>query len=187
MEEPKLTSLETITLLILKEIRLERQMHQAEVAERCGKTASAWSKIENGENSLSLYLFFQVCYALNVAPCDVIYITDHYACMMSNYHKMMSNYHTNKWCILFGNLENNSNDLLKLSSKYYSSPLFKNKLHTSNLGNDLFTLKIPIYDQNYGYTSMIDVFRYALDPTFRDPSPSDSNSSLCKTYYHYSE
>ncbi|MBI0018139.1 helix-turn-helix transcriptional regulator [Commensalibacter sp. W8133] len=179
MEEPKLTSMETITLLILKEIRLERQMHQAEVAERCGKTASAWSKIENGENSLSLYLFFQVCYALNVAPWIVINTTEHYASMMSNYHTMMSNYHTNKWCILLGNLENNSNDLLKLSSKYYSSPLFKNKLYTSNLVNHLFTLNIPIYNGYYDYTRMIDVFRYALDPTFRDPSPSDSNSSLC--------
>jgi len=59
MEEDKLTSLETITLLILKEIRLERQIHQAQVAERCGKTASAWSKLENGENSLSLSLICQ--------------------------------------------------------------------------------------------------------------------------------
>lgn len=170
MEEEKLTSLETITLLILKEIRLERQIHQAQVAERCGKTASAWSKLENGENSLSLSLFFQACNALGVNPSNVISTSDRYASIMSSDIN-------NKWYILHGDVENNKNDLLKLSSEYYSSPLFKNRTSTFNWGYNLLTLDTPIYNQD-GSIRIINVFRYALDPFFRKQTLNNLNSLL---------
>lgn len=155
--QQNLTSFETITLLILKEIRLERGVHQAQVAERCGKTASAWTKIENGDNSLSLPLFFQACNALGVNISSVIATAERYASLISNH----------KWCILTGSLENTENDLLKMAQSYYSSPGFKSRIPVLHWNFNINALNTPIYNQD-GSVNIIDVFRFALDPTFRD-------------------
>ena len=53
------TTLSSVILLILKELRLERNMHQAQVAEACDKTPSAWTKIELGKSPLSMDFFLE--------------------------------------------------------------------------------------------------------------------------------
>ena len=58
MNENKVSSFSTIVLLLLKELRLERNIHQAHIADYCDKTPSAWNKIESGKNTLSMEIFF---------------------------------------------------------------------------------------------------------------------------------
>ena len=77
--EQKFTSLSSITLLVLKELRLERNIHQAQLAEICDKTPSAWTKIETGKTPLTMEVFFRVCNGLAVSPSAVLATAERYA------------------------------------------------------------------------------------------------------------
>lgn len=57
-DDSKVTSFSSMTLLLLKELRLERNLHQAQLAEICDKTPSSWTKIETGKSPLSMEIFF---------------------------------------------------------------------------------------------------------------------------------
>lgn len=66
------SSFSTLLLLILKDIRLERGIHQAHVAQAVGKTPSAWGKIEGGQSPLLMDSFFGACVALSLHPTHIM-------------------------------------------------------------------------------------------------------------------
>ena len=64
MGTKKITKFTTILLLILKECRLERNIHQAVIADGMGKSANAFTKIETGSTALQMDTFLSYCKTL---------------------------------------------------------------------------------------------------------------------------
>ena len=74
--QQRASSYSTLLLLTLKDLRLERGIHQAHVAQAIGKTPSAWAKIESGQSPLPMDAFFAACFALQLQPSYVITLVE---------------------------------------------------------------------------------------------------------------
>ncbi|SKC34433.1 Helix-turn-helix domain protein [Photobacterium piscicola] len=156
LNDNKVTSFSSITLLLLKELRLERNVHQAQVAEICGKTPSAWTKIETGKNPLTMEIFFRVCTALSVAPSAVLATMERYAALMSQ----------NGWGVLSQQLSFEEDLLLQEAQNYYLTPGFRNRIQPQSWNFNISVLNGPIYNLD-GTINVVDVFRYTLDEQFQ--------------------
>ena len=97
--------------MILKEIRLEKGVHQGVIADRIGKSPSAWTKIENGQSSLTFDVFIVACTALQVHPSHVISLMD----------KLLPLFSASIFYFQSGTLDDKEDDLLPLVSSYFSS------------------------------------------------------------------
>lgn len=156
MNEDKATSFSAITLLVLKELRIERNIHQAQVAEICGKTPSAWTKIESGKSPLTMEVFFKVCVSLNVAASSVLATTERYAVLFSQNH----------WGVVSQQLPFEEDALLKEAQEYYASAGFRARPPVSTWNTYVSILNGPIYNQN-GTVSLAQVVHFALDKNFK--------------------
>ena len=171
MNEEKVTSLTTISLILLKETRLERGIHQAQLAEKCNKTPSAWGKIETGKTTFTMEMFYCVCSALNTPPSAVMAATERYANLFIQ----------NGWAVLNSQLE--SEDLLlNEAQEYYRSEGFKVRPPFTFYSGRGMALHGPIYMPN-GQIDVNDVFRFALDGAFKEaqikgPATLDLDSLL---------
>ena len=143
------TTLSSVILLILKELRLERNMHQAQLAEACDKTPSAWTKIELGKSPLSMEIFFRVCTTLQVASSSVLATAERHSALLSQ----------NNWWIMAKQLDFNEDNLLQLAQSYYSSENYKNRqpIHYYNT-----ILNEPVFLSN-GHVQLSPLFDYILD------------------------
>ncbi|QXC37250.1 helix-turn-helix domain-containing protein [Aeromonas sp. FDAARGOS 1410] len=150
--ESKATTFSSITLLLLKELRLERNIHQAQIADFCGKTPSAWTKIETGRSPLSMEIFFRVCNGMQVLPSTVLSAMERYAALLGQ----------NGWAVVSKELENEDH-LLAEAQEYYGSPGFRARL------NFAFTsvLNGPTYNPN-GMVEPSPVFLFALSQDFKN-------------------
>jgi len=166
--DTKITSFSSITLLLLKELRLERNIHQAQLAEICDKTPSAWTKIETGRTPLSLEIFFRVCNGLSVTSSSVLAAAERYASLLSQ----------NNWGVMSKQLEFNEDLLLKEAQEYYSSPGFRTRIPQIVWNQNVSALNSPIYNQD-GTISLIQVFQFVLDPNFK--KEQESNSLITNT------
>lgn len=72
----KVVHFNTIILIVLKELRRERFVHRATLAEACGKSLSAWNKIESGESPLSMALFHRICHCFDLQPSEILSAVD---------------------------------------------------------------------------------------------------------------
>ena len=163
----KITSFSSITILILKELRLERQVHQAQVAEICGKTPSAWTKIETGKSPLSMEIFFRVCAALSVAPSAVLATAERYAALLSQ----------NGWGVVYQQLSFEEDLLLEEAQNYYATPGYRNRIQPQSWNYYISVLNGPIYNQN-GSITLVDVFRYVLDDDFKNEQIKFKHQSI---------
>jgi transcriptional regulator with XRE-family HTH domain len=153
--ELKVTTFSTITLMLLKEVRLERGIHQAQTADMCDKTPSAWTKIETGRSPLTMEIFFRVCNGLHVAPSAVLATMDRYAVLLSQ----------NGWGVISKELDFNEDLLLKDAQDYYASSGFRSRASIPTFGFNS-VLNGPIYNPN-GSITLAPVFWFALDPVFK--------------------
>lgn len=101
----------TILLLIFKELRLERSVHQGHVAQMVGKSPSAWNKIENGQSPLSMDVFFGACSALQIYPSYAIGLAEN----------LIKLFNQSGYYFQPGTLEDDEDDLLPLVISYFSS------------------------------------------------------------------
>ncbi|EIZ1364044.1 helix-turn-helix transcriptional regulator [Vibrio parahaemolyticus] len=156
MDDSKITSFTTITLLILRETRLERGVHQAQVAEKCDKTPSAWAKIETGKTTFTMEMFYRVCAALSTQPSVVMAAAERYATLLSQ----------KGWVVLTKQLES-EDQLLNEAHEYYASAGFKARVPLSGWGHHVTALNSPINNWD-GTINIVDVFRFALDKDFKE-------------------
>ena len=156
MHENKVTTISTITLLLLKELRLERNMHQANLADICDKTPSAWNKIEAGKSPLTMEVFFRICQAFPVSPSYVLATAERYASLFSQ----------EGWGIMSKQLDFNDDLLLKEAHEYYSSSGFRARHPRQNWNMNVSILNGPFYNQN-GTIEISEVFQFALDSKFK--------------------
>lgn len=146
------SSFSTLLLLVLKEIRLERGVHQGLLAQHVAKTPSAWTKIENGQSPLTTDALFGACAALQIQPSYVLTLVERLVPIFNN---AGCYFHTST----LGDAED---DLLKLILKYFSSAGYEalrsrpfDRVSVTSVGNLFFPSVIPT------------VVQYCCDPDFR--------------------
>ncbi|MDD3758573.1 MAG: helix-turn-helix transcriptional regulator [Advenella sp.] len=147
------SSFSTLVLLTLKELRLERNMHQGVLAQAAGKTPNAWSKIESGQSSLTIDGMIGACSAMQIRPSDVMNIVERLVTVFNHYGVF---FHT----VPIGE---NEDDLLPMILAYYSSngyQALKNRpnerVSISTIGNPFITPTIPT------------IVRYCCEPNYRE-------------------
>lgn len=105
----------TLALMVIKDIRMERNIPIAAWAEKLGKTPSALVKIENCQSSFSIEALFAAGQAIGINPSLVISITE----------KLISTFNRSGFYFSF-NLEDEEDDLLRLIKLYYESKGYAN-------------------------------------------------------------
>lgn len=151
------TSLASIAVIVLKEVRLEMQVQQFVIAERMKKTPGALAKIESGKNSISLENFLSFCDALNIGPAEVIKSVERYAIWLKK---------KKNWNVEINEVDD-EDDLLKLADSYYKSEGFKQRRYMSMLSYHVLTLSFPVRSLNGGSLLITNLFRYITDDKFK--------------------
>lgn len=154
----RLTNFTSVLLLIIKEVRLEKNIHQAQLAERISKSPSALAKIETGKNPLSMDVFLAYCSNLMISPSAVMATAERYVNLLSN----------NGWTLLNSALAEDDDELLKEAQEYYSSSGYKNRPNTQ------LALNGPFYYPN-GNVDGLAVFLFAIFPSFKETQLSEHN------------
>lgn len=149
-----ITTWTTLCAILLRETRVERNFHQAQVADIIDKSASSWTKVEAGQSPLQLETLFRVCAFLGTSPSEVTRAAEHYGDVLRQYG----------WVILFNLPDGCKKDpLMEMAQSYWNSPggrmairsfPFNSILNVYRFGTELNS-NIPA------------VFCYALFPEFR--------------------
>jgi len=155
-EIEKVTTITSICTILLRELRTERGIHQAQVADWIGKTPSAWTKVESGKSPLPFDTFVRVCKSFQVWPSAVLATAERYEALLVQYG----------WAVLASELGSNEDDLLRLAQEYWASPGCR-----SAIANRLPTSLIPVLNgPQTGFDGKIMIaaaFRFALDQEFQ--------------------
>lgn len=152
-EESKVTCLLSFIIILLKEVRHERKIHQAQLGEMTGKSTSAWTKIETGRSPLTFEVYLRVCSGLQLSPSGVLATAERYSMLFSQHG----------WAVLGSQLDFNEDALLKSAQEYWNSPGHR---HRPYLWSYQSVLNGPIYNPN-GSVTIAPVFQFILDPAFR--------------------
>lgn len=164
----KNTCFNSLTLLVLKEVRLEKGIQSGQIAEQIGKSPSAWAKIESGKSAFSMDSLFQVSRALWVPASVIISAAE-------RYHSIISQH---GWYVMNTDLPADEDNLLLKAQDYYNSPGFKRRFqpvfgHTIFNGFGISVLNSPINNPN-GTVSIIDLFRFIVDSNFESEQKAEN-------------
>jgi transcriptional regulator with XRE-family HTH domain len=151
VDEPKVTTFTSITILLLREVRLEQGLHQAQIADMLSATPSAWTKIEAGKSALSLENLFRVCNGLRIPPSTLMAAMERYATLMAE----------NGWAVISTQLGFDDDALLKEAQEYYSSAGFRGR---APLRWGVLNGPTRNFD---GSITPAEVFAFALDANFK--------------------
>lgn len=153
----------TLVLLVLKDLRLERNIHQGLLAQAIGKTPSAWNKIENGQSPLSMDGLMGACYALQLWPSYVVTVAER---LTQLFNAQGFHFHT-------VSLGENEDDLLPRMLAYYSSSGYEalksrpfERISVSAVGSP--------FDQN----AIPTVVRYCCEEGFREWVDNGASTNL---------
>jgi transcriptional regulator with XRE-family HTH domain len=153
-EEAKIASVTSICVILLRDVRTERNLHQAQIADWIGKTPSAWTKVEAGKSPLQFETFIRVCNSMQVAPSSVLATAERYAALLSQHG----------WAILTSEAAFEEDQLIRQAQQYWASPGGRSQA-AARLGF-WSVLNGPTYNLD-GTVSIAPVFQFALDSEFR--------------------
>ena len=153
--EKRITTITSICVILLREVRVERGFHQAQIADWIGKTPSAWTKIEAGKSPLQFETFVRVCYSMQVMPSAVMGTAERYATLLNN----------DGWAVLNSELDAIDDALLAEAQEYWASPGCRSA--TQNRWGYMSILNGPTYNQDQT-VNIASVFQFALDPTYKE-------------------
>ncbi|MEB2307659.1 helix-turn-helix domain-containing protein [Citrobacter braakii] len=156
-ETQKITTYSTICMIILRELRIERGVHQAQVADWIGKTPSAWTKVEAGKSPLQFETFVRVCFSFQVQPSTVMATAERYAALLRQY----------QWAVLATDLNLGEDLLLSRAQEYWGSPGFRVSSTTPAGWGMPSVLNGPLYNHDRTIT-LASSIRFALDESFRE-------------------
>ncbi|ABM40242.1 putative transcriptional regulator, XRE family (plasmid) [Polaromonas naphthalenivorans CJ2] len=143
-------------MVLIREVRAERGIHQAQVADWIGKTPSAWTKVEAGKSPLPLETFVRVCNSMQVMPSAVMATAERYAALLSQ---------KAGWVVLTTELDFSEDGLLRQAQEYWASPGCRNVI--PNRWSFGSVLNGPTYNTDQSI-SLAAVFQFAVDPVFRE-------------------
>lgn len=152
VEESKVTTFSSITICLLREVRLEQGLHQAQIADMLSVTPSAWTKIESGKSALSQESLYRVCNGLRIPPSTLMAAMERYATLLAD----------NRWAVISTQLGFDDDALLKEAAEYYASPGFRwrNQIRWGVLNGPM---------RNFdGSITPAEVFAFALDAGFKN-------------------
>lgn len=141
----------TLALLIIKDLRLNKKIHQGWIAQSIGKSPSSWAKLENGQTQLTFDMLYGACFALQVRPTDIIYLVE----------KLTYFFNTKNFFFQYGSCE--TDDLLPLILEYYN-------LGYTNLINNQLTSgysDISILLQPFPSYTTPSVIRYCTESEYK--------------------
>lgn len=168
--EKNITTLTSICVVILREVRAERGIHQAQVADWIGKTPSAWTKVEAGKSPLQFETFVRVCYSMQVMPSAVMATAERYAALFNN----------SGWGVLNTELDVSEDNLLSNAQDYWASPGCRNAIQ--NRWGLMSVLNGPTYNFDQS-VSIAAVFQFVLDPDFKNMQLNFSPSTASVAQY----
>ena len=149
----KNTNYSTLVLMILKEIRLDRGIHQGAIADRIGKTPSAWTKIENGQSILT----FDVL----VGACSVLQF--HFSQVTGLMEKLIPILNSNGYYFQINPLNDEDNDLLSFINQYYKSSGYESlKLRPFD------RVSVESFSNPFSFSSNPTIVRYCCEPAFKE-------------------
>lgn len=152
---PELNSnFSTLHLLVLKELRFERNVHQGVISQVAGKSPSAWSKIESGQSALTVDAFFGACNALQMSPSGVLNIVERLVPMF-NAHQVFFHATT---------LDGSEDGLLPLVLAYFNSKGF-DTLRVNPFGGRTSVLNLT---NPFSVPFVPTVVSYCTDEKFRE-------------------
>jgi len=143
----------TLHLLVLKELRFDRNIHQGVIAQAAGKSPSAWNKIENGQSALTTDAFFGACSALQMNPSLVIGIVERLV-QIFNAYKVFFHPAT---------LEASEDELLPLVLAYFNSKGFESLRSNPFSGRISVSTITSLYSSQFTPT----VVAYCTDEKYR--------------------
>lgn len=148
------TCLQTIVGIVLKELRLERGVHQAQIADFINKTPSSVAKMEMGQMTLSIESLYSIAYAHGVSASQVLFAAEHYARLLT---------YGQRWYISRNTPE--QDDLAIAASNYYSRAEFRNRQYRGNFFGEVSILAVQ---QSWmsEESPIPEVFRFALEATY---------------------
>lgn len=139
-------------LLVLKELRLERGIHQGQLAQAAGKSPNAWTKIENGQSPLTVDALFGACSAVRINPSQLILIAER---LVPVFNAAGCYFHTA--------IPAEEDELLSLVVRYFSS------LGYENLRARFFErVSVSSFDSPFTPLATPTVVRYCTEQSYRD-------------------
>lgn len=108
------SSMSTLLLLTLREIRLEEGIHPGQLAHFTGKTPKEWASIETGQTPLTLQVLTCASRALSLQSSYVMLVAEQMAQVFIQYG----------WYLQAGHL-GKEDDLLPLMNEYFASTGYK--------------------------------------------------------------
>lgn len=104
----------SICTVILRELRVARGIHQAVLADHCGKPPSFWEKIEAGKTKLDFETILRVCRGLGIVPSVVMQTAERYTWALRD----------RGWSVVFTDI-GNADVLMEQAPKYWTSPGYR--------------------------------------------------------------
>lgn len=154
LSDNRITAWTSFCAILLREARVQRGLHQAQMADALNQTASAWTKVETGKSPLQFETLFRVCSILGTQPSTVMGVAEKYGIIFQQ----------NGWTVLFNQSKSLERDyLMDQAQAYWSSPGGQNSVPALQP----FILNGPTYNPN-GTVSIAPVFQYALDWHFKE-------------------
>ena len=157
IDETKTTSFQSICTVILRELRVERGIRQAILADQCGKTPSVWEKLEAGKGKLDFETLLRACRALNVLPSELMNCAERYRWALDQ----------RGWSVVLTEI-GGDDTLLELAPKYWTSPGYR--LWRSSAWVGLPILQTPWWMDNAtvpGWYGLAAAFEFADNERFR--------------------
>ncbi|WP_218926711.1 helix-turn-helix domain-containing protein [Mixta gaviniae] len=156
-ETQYITTYSSICMILLRELRIERGVHQAQVADWIGKTPSAWTKVEAGKSPLQFEVFVRVCFSFQVQPSTVMATAERYAALLRQH----------QWAVLTSELNLGEDLLISRAQEYWASPGFRSSNNTPAGWGVPSVLNGPLYNPDGTITLALSI-RFALDKNFRE-------------------
>ena len=151
--DAKSSSFSTLILLILKEIRLERSIHQGALAQSIGKTPNAWTKIENGETTLTTDVLFGACAVLELSPSFVIDLVEKLVPIFNQHGFYFQTYP----------LGAQEDDLLRLILEYFKTPGYE-----ALKSRPIERISVTSISNPFNRNILPNSVRYCCDPNYKE-------------------
>jgi transcriptional regulator with XRE-family HTH domain len=154
--QEKSTSFHTIIRVLLRELRQQSNVQQAQIGQLLGKSASTWSKVETGETELTLDHMLTVCHACQVLPSLLLQTAQNYMSVLTQYGWYVASHGKA--------LEKGEDRLAQEADSYYAFLAKPDRPFV--FGNHLAVLSTPWpYLNQY---APLDVFRWATDEFWKN-------------------
>ncbi|KWF20382.1 helix-turn-helix domain-containing protein [Burkholderia pseudomultivorans] len=157
IDETKMTTFQSICTIILRELRVARGIHQAVLADHCGKPPSFWEKIESGKTKLDFETLLRVCRGLDIVPSVVMQTAERYTWALRD----------RGWSVVFTDI-GSADVLMEQAPKYWTSPGYRFWSSSSSVGPSI--LDTPRWMDNVpvpGWYGLTAAFVFADSESFR--------------------